>query len=127
MYDSLKTILLLAYIKKGLEESHMSVTLDGKTENLKSKTDFPNDIKKLSKTRDSLYEKIDFLTERISEYTNDLAEFYKKSIGESSVLYIEENDNIYQKAKRVDNLVNEFNDTRILIELIEKKIEKHNK
>lgn len=105
----------------------MSIKLDDKNISLTEEMDFPDSIEELNKMRDDLYEKMGSLAGDISEGSEDLTEFYQNNLKQNRVSYIKEDDEVYEKAKNVDNLVNEFNNTRILIELIEKKIEKHNK
>lgn len=105
----------------------MSIKLDDKNISLIDDVNFPDSINELNKMRDNLYEKMSSLAEDISDGSEDLTEFYQNNIKQNRASYIKEDDEVYEKAKDVDNLVNEFNNTRILIELIEKKIEKHNK
>jgi len=105
----------------------MSIKLDDKNIGLIDEMDFPDSVDELNKMRDNLYKKMNSLGVEISDGSEELTEFYQNNIRQNRVAYIKENDEVYEKAKDVDNLVNEFNNTRILIELIEKKIEKHNK
>jgi len=105
----------------------MSIKLDDKNISLIDEMDFPDSVDELNKMRDNLYQKMNSLGVKISDGSEDLTEFYQNNIKQNRVSYVKEDDEVYEKAKDVDNLVNEFNNTRILIELIEKKIEKHNK
>lgn len=105
----------------------MSIKLDDKNISLAGEIDFPDSIDELNKMRDNLYGKMSSLAEDISDGSEDLTELYQNNIKQNRVSYIKEDDEVYEKAKNIDNLVNEFNNTRILIELIEKKIEKYNK
>ena len=105
----------------------MSIKLHDKNISKPEEVKFPDGINELNKMCDELYEKMSSLAEQISDGSEDLTEFYQNNIKQNRVSYIKEDDEVYEKAKNVDNLVNEFNNTRILIELIEKKIEKHNK
>lgn len=105
----------------------MSIKLGEKIDNIKDDINFPDDVDELDQMRDSLYEKMGYLAGKIDDRTQDLTEFYQSNIKQNRVSYIKEDDDVYEKAKNVDNMVNEFNNTRILIELIEKKIDKSNK
>jgi len=102
----------------------MSIKPDEKIDVVKEGIDLPEDINELNKMMDSLYEKISELEGKIGDRSEDLSEFYQSNIKQNRVSYIKEDDEIYKKAKNVDNLVNEYNNACILIELIEKKIDK---
>ena len=102
----------------------MSIKLGEKHEKKEKELNFPDDIDELNKMRDSLYEKMNSLTGKISDKSEGLTEYYQNNIKQNRTSYINADDAVYEQAKKVDNLVNEFNNTRILIELIEKKIEK---
>ncbi len=102
----------------------MSIKPNKKIDVVKEEIALPDDINKLNKMMDSLYKKISELEGKISERSEGLSEFYQSNIRQNRVTYIKEDDEIYKKAKNVDNLVNEYNNACIMIELIEKKIDK---
>lgn len=102
----------------------MSIKLDNKNDIFENELDFPDDINELNNMRDTLYRKMNALTGKISERSENLTELYQGNIKQNRVPYIKQDDEVYEKAKEVDDLVNEFNNTCILIELIEKKIDK---
>ena len=99
----------------------MSIKPDEKIDVVKEGIPLPEDINELNKMMDSLYEKISDLEGKIGDRSKDLSEFYQGNIKQNRVSYIKEDDEIYQKAKNVDGLVNEYNNACILIDLIEKK------
>lgn len=105
----------------------MSIKLNEKIDIVNEEIDLPNDINKLNDMMNSLYEKISYLEGKIGTRSKDLSEFYQTNVKQNRVSYIKEDDEIHEKSKKVDSLVNEYNNACILIELIEKRIEKYNK
>lgn len=102
----------------------MSTKIIEKINSLPDNFDFPDDIDELNEMRDYLYKKMSSLDATIINKSENLTEFYQNNIKQNRAAYIKDDKKAYSSAKKVDNLVNEYNNTCILIELIEKQIEK---
>jgi len=124
VYHKLSDIYIFALWTNAIKRGSMSIKPNKKIDVVKEEIALPDDINKLNKMMDSLYKKISELEGKISERSEGLSEFYQSNIRQNRVTYIKEDDEIYKKAKNVDNLVNEYNNACIMIELIEKKIDK---
>lgn len=101
----------------------MSIKLK-KNDKLHKDANLSDDIGKLNRQRDHLYGIMDAITEMINKKTEKLTQCYLSNIKQDRVEYDEDNSHMYTQAKKVDSLVNEYNNTQLLIELIEKKIAK---
>jgi len=102
----------------------MSIKLEDKIKSLNRELNFPEDIDELNQLRDELYIKMSDLDRSIRSKSEGLTEIYHSNIRQNRTSYGNKDDKMYEQTKKVDNLVNEYNNTQILIELIEKKIDK---
>lgn len=100
----------------------MSDVMNKKISSIMATGDMPKDPIEIKELLENLYTKAYDITTIIDSDSSDLADMYKYTLKQERIAYDNDESNVYVHAKKIDELVNEYTNIMIMVELLEKKL-----